>query len=251
MIQYNIENGIARINLDHPPVNVIHIALMKELNTALEDVKSSDAKIVILGATGKLFSAGVDVADHTEDKVDEMIKLFHQVIRNIWALPQPVLCVVQGTSLGGGMELALACDFVVSADQAKFGQPEVQVGVFPPIAALVLPKLTSRQFALESVLLGQSYSAQRLYELGLINEVVPADQLEQTIADWTEKLMSLSGPVLQYAKKATLMGWNQDQIEATLNEIEELYLGDLMKLNDAKEGLEAFMEKRKPEWKES
>ena len=180
MIQYHLENGIARINLDHAPVNVIHIALMKELNKALEEAHNSNTKLVILGATGKIFSAGVDVADHTEDKVEEMIKLFHQVIRNIWALPQPVLCVVQGTSLGGGMELALACDFIISADHAKFGQPEVQVGVFPPIAALVLPKLTSRQFALESVLLGQSYSAERLYELGLINAVVPLDQLEQT-----------------------------------------------------------------------
>jgi cyclohexa-1,5-dienecarbonyl-CoA hydratase len=250
LIHFDNSDGVAKIFLDHPPLNVINISLMIELEQRLQEVKNSDVNVIIIGATGKLFSAGVDVADHTEEKVDDMIKLFHKVIRSIWNLPQPVIAQVQGACLGGGMELALACDFVIASDNVKIGQPEVKVGVFPPIAALILPKLTTRQFALESVLLGETYSAQRFYELGLINSVVASDELENRVGTWVDNLKKLSRPVIQQAKKATLIGWNQNGLEAPLNQIEELYLNDLMKLDDAKEGLNAFMEKRPPEWKD-
>jgi len=250
VIQYELADGVAELKLNHPPVNVINIALMREMIGALDEIRNSSAKVVVIGATGKLFSAGVDVADHTEDKVDEMIRLFHTVIRKIWTLPQPVVCAVQGSAIGGGMELAIACDLIISAESAKYGQPEVNVGVFPPIAALILPRLTSRQFALECVLMGENFTAQRLHELGLVNAVVPTEELEATTADYVEKLQALSGPVLQFTKRATLIGWDQSGIESPLSQIESMYLSDLMKLEDAKEGLDAFMEKRTPQWKE-
>lgn len=251
MIQLNVSDGIARLTLNRPPLNVLNIAMMRQLTEQLAQLRDASIKGIVLDAAGKAFCAGVDVAEHTDDKVAEMIHAFHDLFRALWALPQPLLAVVGGTALGGGMELALACDFIVAAEGAKFGQPEVKVGVFPPIAALLLPLLTSRQAALECVLLGEIWSAKRAYELGLVNAVVPAEQLGQTASEWTGKLASLSAPILRLAKKATLIGWDQQELDSRLARIEKLYLDDLMKLDDTREGLDAFIEKRAPQWQDS
>lgn len=251
MVQLDVSDHIAWLTLDRPPLNVLNIAMMRQLTEQLAQLRDANVKGIVLGATGKAFCVGVDVAEHTDDRVAEMIHSFHDLFRALWALPQPLLAVVGGAALGGGMELALACDFIVAADGATFGQPEVKVGVFPPIAALLLPRLTSRQAALECVLLGDIWSAQRAYELGLINAVVSSERLEQTASDWTDKMSALSAPILRLAKKATLIGWDQQELDSRLVQIEKLYLDDLMKLGDTHEGLNAFIEKRAPQWQDS
>ncbi|HED04149.1 MAG TPA: enoyl-CoA hydratase [Candidatus Fraserbacteria bacterium] len=247
-IQVEGKDAVVTVTLDRPPLNVLDIAMMRELRECLGAL--DDAKVIVLAARGKAFCAGVDVADHTENKVETMIKEFHGLLRALWTLPQPVITSVGGAALGGGMELALSCDLIIASESAKFAQPEVKVGVFPPIAALLLPRLIGRQAALECVLRGESWSAARAQELGLVNAVVPDGQLDSTVRRWAEGLASLSVPVVQLAKKATLIGWNQEELDGRLAQIERLYLDELMGLEDAREGLNAFMEKRAPRWKD-
>jgi len=243
---------VVKVVLNRPPLNILDIAALRELSAAFENF-SKDSKVMVLAAEGKAFSAGVDVKDHTADKVNEMMAAVHDVFLKLWALEQPTVAVVQGPALGGGMELAIACDFIIASEDAQFGQPEIKLGVFPPIACLLLPRLLPWPKAMELILTGESMSAQEAYRLGLVNRVLPAEQLEAEADAFLSKLKSLSGPVLKLAKKATLIGLGQEWGPGwpkTLAQIERIYLDELMKLEDAHEGLKAFLEKRKPQWKE-
>ena len=249
-IQTDLKDGLAVITLTREPVNVLNIAMMKEINQALDGLKNEKIKLLLFKAGGKAFSAGVDVGEHLGDQVEEMIEVFHGIFRRMDALPAVSVASVQGAALGGGCELALYCDLVIASEKAKFGQPEIQVGVFPPIAALIFPRLTARKKALELVLSGETITAQEALSLGLINKVVPADQLEEELQKFLEKFLPLSGLVLALTKKAFLAGL-MDPAEQGLQAIEKIYLKELMKTRDAEEGLRAFLDKRKPVWKEA
>jgi cyclohexa-1,5-dienecarbonyl-CoA hydratase len=206
----------------------------------------------VLAAEGKAFSAGVDIKDHTVEKVNEMMAVLRAVFEKLWALEQPTVAIVQGAALGGGMELAIACDFIIASEDAQFGQPEIKVGVFPPIACLLLPRLLPWPKALEIILTGESMSAQEAYRWGLVNRVVPSEQLATEAEAFVAKLTSLSGLVLKLAKRAARIGLGQEwetRWAKRYAQIERLYLDELMKLEDAHEGLKAFLEKRKPQWK--
>ena len=165
-------------------------------------------------------------------------------------LKVPSIAVVNGSALGGGCELALYCDMVIATERAKFGQPEIQVGVFPPIAALVFPRMIGRKKALELILSGDVIGAQDALSLGLINKIVPEASLTEEVNGFIERFRKLSGIVLKLTKEATLSGLNDD-IDKGLKAIEKIYLDRLMKTNDAIEGLKAFLEKRKPTWKDN
>ena len=250
-IQVEQKDAVARVILNRPPLNVLDIAALNELSAAFRDLKGPESKVVVLAAQGKAFSAGVDVKDHTADKVEAMMAAMRGVFEALWDLEQPTVAVVQGAALGGGMELAIGCDFLIASQDGKFGQPEIQVGVFPPIACLLLPRMLPWPKALELILTGDSISTEEAYRLGLVNRAVPADQLEKEANAFIDKLAGLSGPVLKLAKRATLCGFRERRDwQGALDEIERLYLDELMKLEDAEEGLMAFMEKRKPRWKE-
>lgn len=242
-------DAVARVVLNRPPLNILNIAALRELSTALESLQKEAIKAVVLSAEGKAFSVGVDVKDHTADKVLEMMAAVHDVFERLWALEPPTVAVVQGSALGGGMELAIACDFIIASENAQFGQPEIKVGVFPPIACLLLPRLLPWPKALELILTGEAISAQEAYRLGLVNKVVPPEQLETEANAFVGKLTSLSRPVVKLAKRATLCGFRWEW-EERLKEIERVYLNELMQLEDAHEGLRAFLEKRRPQWKE-
>lgn len=241
-------NGIARVTMNRPPLNVLDIATMRELTTALCDA-GADAKtrVIIVAAQGKFFSAGVDIADHTKDRVGEMISVFHGLIRALWSLEQPTIAAVQGSALGGGMELAFACDFIVASEKAKFAQPEIQVGVFPPIAALMLPRLLPRNKAFELVLTGDAIDAHTAERLGLVNVVAAPDDFENALNAFAARLSKLSGAILRMTKRALQIPLRGEK-ENALREIEALYLNELMQTADAQEGLAAFMEKRAAVW---
>ena len=166
------------------------------------------------------------------------------------ALKVPSIAVVNGSALGGGCELALYCDMVIATEKAKFGQPEIQVGVFPPIAALVFPRMMGRKKALELILSGDIISAQEALNLGMVNKIVPEASLVEEANGFIEKFKKLSGIVLKLTKEATLAGLNDD-MDQGLKAIEKIYLDRLMKTNDAIEGLKAFLDKRKPTWKDN
>jgi cyclohexa-1,5-dienecarbonyl-CoA hydratase len=240
-------DGIAVLTLRRPPLNVLNLAMLRELGAALEAAAAETAlRALVLRAEGKLFSAGVDVADHTADKVQEMIPLFDRVCRRLSDFPAPALAVVHGHALGGGCELALCCDLVVAAEHVNFGQPEIKLATLAPIAALRLPGLVGYRRAAELLFTGESVGAAEAARLGLITRAVPAAQLEVVVAGYLDQLRGLSAVALRLCKQALRLGadgWSQ------LPAMEELYLRDLMTSADAREGVAAFIEKRTPLWR--
>jgi cyclohexa-1,5-dienecarbonyl-CoA hydratase len=245
----DVQDGVARITLNRPPLNILNLAMMQEINSALETLASKDdAKLLVIDHEGKAFSAGVDIKDHTADKVQAMIELLHRMFHLLGAVEVPTLAVVKGAALGAGCELATFCDLVVAAEQATFGVPEIKVGVFPPVAAAVLPRLIGRNRALELVLTGETVGAPEAKQMGLINRVFPAEGFREKVDEFIAKLTSLSAPALKLAKRAVDRGLYVSVAEA-MSQAEEIYLGDLMRTEDAHEGLQAFLEKRKPQWK--
>ncbi|NIM93057.1 MAG: enoyl-CoA hydratase [Anaerolineales bacterium] len=251
-IIFEKREGVARVTLNKPPLNVLDIAMMREITLALEDlIDDASVKVLVFDAAedSKAFSAGVDVSEHTADLVDEMIEVFHRIFRLLDSLEMPTVAVVQRAALGGGCELALFCDMVIASEKASFGQPEIQVGVFPPIAVVALPDIIGPKKAMEMVLTGERISAAEAERIGLANIVVPPDELPAAAEEFVSKLASLSGAVLRLTKRAARMA-NTKPFSERLSAVEELYLGPLMQTKDANEGLAAFMEKRAPVWKD-
>jgi len=250
-IQTELKEGVATLTLNRPPLNVLNIEMMEEINAYFEGLlQEKGLKLLVIQAAGKAFSAGVDVGEHLGALVYKMIEVFHRMFRLMEALKVPSISVVNGSALGGGCELAVYCDMVMATEKAKFGQPEIQVGVFPPIAALAFPRMMGRKKALELILSGDVISAQEAMALGMINKIVPESSLVEEVNRFVEKFKKLSGIVLKLTKEATLAGLNDDP-ERGLKAIEKIYLERLMKTNDAAEGLKAFLDKRKPAWKDS
>ncbi|HSB06213.1 MAG TPA: enoyl-CoA hydratase-related protein [Thermodesulfobacteriota bacterium] len=247
-IQTELKEGVAYLTLNRAPLNWLNIEMMDEFNTYLESLmKEKTLKLLVIQATGKAFSVGVEVADHLGDLAPKMIGTFHKMFRLMDALKVPSIAVVNGAALGGGCELALYCDMVLATERAKFGQPEIQVGVLPPIAALILPRIIGRKKAMELILAGDTISAQEALGLGLINKVVPEASLTQEAEAFIGKFTKLSGMMLKLTKEAAQAGLNDD-LDEGLRAIEKIYLDKVMKTHDAIEGLKAFLEKRKPTW---
>jgi len=248
-IGVHIDGGLGTITLRKPPVNVFNIEMMDEINDTLRDwIEEKDLKVVLFNAEGKCFSAGVDVGEHMGDLAPKMIESFHGMFRLMEALGAVTVASVFGSCLGGGCELAIFCDLVIADDTAKFGQPEIQVGVLPPIAAQVMPRIIGRKAANDLILSGRIISAQEALEMGLINKTVAKGDLSQETESFIRPYLSLSAEVLRIAKK-TIKAGLMDELEPSLKAIEDIYLNELMKTADAQEGLQAFLDKRRPEWK--
>jgi cyclohexa-1,5-dienecarbonyl-CoA hydratase len=234
--------------LSRPPLNVLNIAMIKEMNAALTTLqKHPSAKVLLIKAEGKAFSAGVDVADHTADKIDEMMREFHRTFELLHGFKIPTAAVVDGAALGGGCEVAIYCDMVIASERSKFGQPEIKVGVFPPIAAAMFPRLIGRNRSLELLMSGDTISAAEAERIGLINRVFSVDGFEKSVADFIAKFTSNSKIILEMTKRAVDRGLYTPCMEA-IGRAEKLYMSEMMKTEDAVEGLKAFLEKRTPVW---
>ena len=244
-----VQDGVAAVSMNRPPLNVLHNPMMDEFNRLLETTLSDkNLAALVLRATGKAFSAGVDVSDHSADKVADMIRLFHGIFRKLAATDALTIAAVNGAALGGGCELACFCDIVLASERAKFGQPEVQVGVFPPVAACVLPPQVGIKKAIEINALGATIDGKEAHRIGLANQVFPAEEFDKKVSEYLEGIKKLSRPVVRLAKRATSLVVRK-QILEQLDATEAMYLDELMKLQDAHEGIAAFMEKRPPIWK--
>lgn len=247
----DVEGGVARLTLDRPPLNVMDIATLEAMEAALDALEAmADAPrvLTITGAGQKAFSAGVDIKDHTPEKVPAMLKLFHRVVERIRTLEMPTIALVRGAALGGGCELALACDVILAEEGARFAQPEIEVGCFPPVAAVLLPGLVGQRKAFEMIMLGTPLKADEALRAGLVNAVAPAGELDALASQWCERLLAKSPAVLRLAREALNPPAGLGPAEA-LERAERIYLDRLMKTHDAVEGIEAFLQKRKPEWK--
>lgn len=243
------DGGLARMTLDHPPLNVLDIPMMEEMADVLGGVAADpDVSVLVVTGAGRAFCAGVDVADHTADRVSKMLGVFHAVIERIRALPVPVVAAVNGAALGGGCELLLAADIVLARSGAKIGQPEIRLGVFPPVAAVLMPRLTGLQATMDLILSGRTLRAEEAYELGLVSRVIPADDFEREVEAYVKGLSSLSAPVLRLTKRVVLEGLGVP-VGTAMKQAESLYLNELMALDDPHEGIAAFVENRPPTWK--
>ncbi len=241
------EDGAWWVTLNRPPHNVLNIAMMRELAQALERaVLDPTARAVVLAAEGRSFCAGVDVAEHTAEHVGEMLEVFHGLCRRLADSDVPTVAAVGGAALGGGCELVALCDVVLASEGATFGQPEIRVGVFPPVAAASFLALLGKG-GLAPLLTGEVLTAQRAHQLGLVTEVVPAGELEAAVRRRVEQLAAHSAAVLRLAKRAAVASFRR-QFAQALEEAERVYLDLLMRTEDAHEGLRAFLEKRKPAW---
>ncbi|MBI3160197.1 MAG: enoyl-CoA hydratase/isomerase family protein [Chloroflexi bacterium] len=243
-----LKAGSAVLTLDRPPLNILDIATLRAMEQFLHELGAdASVRVLILQAAGKYFSAGVDVAEHTPERVGEMIPLFHRVCLALMDFPVPTLAAIHGHALGGGCELALCCDISVLAGEARLGQPEVQLAALAPIAAALLPRLIGSHAAAELLLTGQPIDAERALQLRMVNAVVPAQSVHAWAHEKAAELAKLSRAALTLNKRALRLGAAGGL--ANLQDLEQLYLNDLMQTHDAREGLSAFMEKRTPEWK--
>jgi cyclohexa-1,5-dienecarbonyl-CoA hydratase len=244
-----VAGRVATLTFDLPPLNVLNIAACRSINEALHRLATADGigTLVVAGA-GKAFSAGVDVGEHRAETAATMLHSFHAVCRALLDFPHPTIARVHGAALGGGCEVALCCDLAIAGASARLGLPEITLGVFPPVAAALLPRLAGRRAAAEAVLWGEVLPAEAALRLGLVGEVVPDDRLDRRVAERAERVAGLSGAALRIARRALRRG-AAGPLEEALKEVEEIYLKELMRTEDATEGLTSFLEKRPPSWR--
>jgi cyclohexa-1,5-dienecarbonyl-CoA hydratase len=247
-VRVECHDDVTRITLARPPLNILTVPMMETVGAALADaVRRPDLRAVVLAAEGRAFSAGVAIEDHQGDRVKPMLETFHRIFRQLHVLDCPTVAAVQGPALGGGAELATFCDVVVASEAATLGQPEIRVGVFPPIAAIHYPKRIGEARARQLLLSGQIVTAREAERIGLVDHVVPAAELEAAVAAVLAGFADKSAAVVRLTKRALRMA-HGGGFELALGRLEKLYLTELMATADAAEGLRAFLEKRQPVW---
>ena len=247
-ISLDVFGAVARIELRNAPLNVIDVPMMDDLVQAWTQIEADPTvSVIVIRGAGKAFSAGVDVAAHAPDKVEEMLAKFHTVIRSLIASKRVSIAAVHGLCLGGGAELAMVCDLVLTAEDAQWGFPEIKLGCYPPVACAALAALVGQKRAAELILTGRSIQGKEAAEIGLATQAVAASELDSAVEDCIEKLLTLSPSSLAVAKKA-LYAWDAAHFEKGLARAEKMYIDELMKTADAQEGIRAFMEKRPPRW---
>jgi cyclohexa-1,5-dienecarbonyl-CoA hydratase len=244
------DGRVATITLDRPPLNILDLAALAELGEAVAALAADEELqvAVVRGAGARAFSAGVSVQDHTLDKVATMLGSFHGALEGLRTLPAVTLAAVHGHCLGGGMELALACDLVLATEDARFGQPEVELGCFPPYAAALYPARIGFRRTLDLLLTGRTITAAEGERLGLVSHLAPAGGLDETLGELVAAITAKSAAVTRLIKDAVAAG-AAGPFPQALAESERLYLDELCRTEDMAEGLTAFLEKRRPTWK--
>ena len=243
------QGAVCSITLNKPPLNIIDLAMIQEIHAALQQAeKDAGIHVVVFKGGGeKGFSAGVSVQDHTPDRVGEMIPAFDDIFRLLAKTDKVTIAAVQGFCLGGGLELAIACDLVVASEKAQFGQPEIKLGQLAPIGLILLPHLIGYRKAAELLLTGASIGAAEAQSLGLVNRVVAPVQFSQAVDTLLKEITVQSGAILKLTKSA-LRRTSTLNFEQALKDTEDFFFATVMKTNDAKEGIFAFLEKRAPQW---
>lgn len=248
-IKVEATSPVARITLANRSQNVIDIEMMEELRAALGELEArGDISAIVFGGGEKAFSAGVDIPAHTPDKVAGMLEKFHALVRAMVASQKVLVAEVRGNCFGGGAELALVCDIVITADDAQWGFPEITLACYPPVACVALAAAVGQKRAAELILTGKTISGAEAAQIGLANVVCNARQVEARSRELTSRLSELSPAALALTKKA-LYGWDAMHFDKGLARAKKIYLEELVKTADCEEGIKAWMNKRKPRWK--
>ena len=247
-VELHLTAPVARIVLSHPPLNVIDLPIMRELQRALGEIESrTDIATILFEGDAHAFSAGVDIKAHLPEQIHEMLTSFHAVIRSIVASRKVTMAVVRGVCLGGGAELASVCDMVYTARDAAWGFPEIKLGCFPPVAAVALPALIGPKRAAELILTGRQISGDEAVAIGLANRSARAEELNSVVEETLAELGELSPVALAHAKKS-IYAWDAIHFDKGLARAEKIYFDELISTSDAREGIIAFLDKRKPKW---
>ncbi len=240
----------ATVTLNRPPLNILDIPTIARLGEVIEELAadSSLTLIILRGAGDRAFSAGVAVQDHTPDKVVPMLESLHGTIRRLRDLEAVTVAAVQGHCLGGGMELAMSCDLVIAAEDARFAQPEIELGCYPPVASALLPSRIGAGLTLDLALTGRTLTCEEAERMGLVTRKVPSGTLDEAVQEFTAQITTKSAPVVRLAKKAVRAGRDLP-FSAALAETERIYKEELLPLEDLAEGAAAFLEKRRAVWR--
>ena len=242
------KDGAVTITINKPPVNFMGIETLAEINSVLEEVKGDpEVKIVVFKGAGKHFSAGVEVADHLGDKLPHMLENFSKLFHLLIECGKPTLAVVKGVVLGGGLELISGCDMVIASETAKFGVPEITLGNYPGAAGVFVPRIISRKKAFEFIMTGENIDAREAERIGLVNKVVPDAELDKAAEEFINGFLAKRGIILSLSKRIFYDTLDMEVSKAWDKSMEASR--DLMKTEDAVEGLTAFLEKRTPVWK--
>lgn len=243
------DGQVVEVILNDPPANILTAAMMADIRDFLHaDLAQQDRKLVLFKGAGEHFCFGASVAEHTREQVNDMLPGFHMMIGDILAHPVPSMAKVSGLCLGGGFELALACGLIFAGERAKFAVPEIQLGVFPPVAAALLPHLGSSVMASHMVLSGAKMTARDMLDCGIVNSVSPEQELDQAVESYMEKnILPRSASSLRFANRAVRMAINSIYRQH-IGDLERLYLDELMISHDANEGIDCFIAKRKANW---
>ena len=248
-VRYHIEGPVARLTLDRPEHNLLNERMLSEIAAGINSIgEKREIKLIVIDSAAKSFCGGIELGEYTQRRVFQLLDAFHNAFSAMMDTSKPLLVVINGPAFGGGSELAALADLVVATPKARFAQPEIKLGVFPPLSAVILPYVLGPKVALELVLTGEAMTAERAYDLGLINRLVPEAQLEKTVEDLIAKVTAQSGPVLTMAKKAILGSVGVPLREGVRNSM-KIFLNELSDLEDSQEGLRALVEKRAPKWK--
>ncbi|HXU22087.1 MAG TPA: enoyl-CoA hydratase/isomerase family protein [Verrucomicrobiae bacterium] len=248
-VKVRVEGDVGHLTLDRPDHNLLNERMLSELAGGINSLGDrNNTKLIILDSAAKAFCGGIEIGEYTQRRIFQLLDAFHGAFTAMLDTSKPLLVVVNGSAFGGGAELAALGDLVIATPKAKFAQPEIKLGVFPPLAAAVLPYLLGPKQALELVLTGETMSAERARELGLVNWLVPEDGLQKKIDEVTAKVTAQSAPVLTMAKKAIMGSLGLPLRDGVRNSM-KVFLNELAELEDSQEGLRALVEKRAPKWK--
>jgi len=240
---------VATLTVDRPPLNILDLAMLGELDSTLKALGDEDdlQLLVIRGGGSRAFCAGVSVQDHTPDRIEEMLETFHSCLRRLLAFPAPTVAAVAGHCLGGGMELAAACDLRLAEAGSSFGQPEIELGCYPPWAAAHYPELLGVGMTVDLLLTGRTIDTQEAVQTGFVQRIIEKGDLDEALGEFREQVTRHSCAVTRLAIRA-IRSRRTNDFESALGECERLYTEELTRTHDMNEGLEAFVQKRRPEW---
>ncbi|HLG28995.1 MAG TPA: enoyl-CoA hydratase [Candidatus Brocadiales bacterium] len=256
-ITYVTENKITTVTIANPPANALSAQVMAELNKALDELAvNGEARVIIITGSGKFFSAGADIKEisalASSPQTDKLAKFSangQQLLNKIQYYEKPVIAAINGFCLGGGLELAMACHIRIASEQAKLGQPEINLAIIPGFGGTQrLPRIVGRAKAIQMILTGDMITANEALSIGLVDCVSPETELTKVATTIGEKIATKSLPALSLALKAINEGLERSLSDGLM--LESNLFSKILETEDAREGISAFLEKRQPKFKD-